>query len=352
MKIRSVDLFCGVGGLTYGVRAAGIDVLAGYDIEERSRFAYETNNPGTQFFHKDVKTIQKGEISALYPDDTDIRVLMGCAPCQPFSSYNRQPATAPSKSAKMELLHYFGVQVKDVLPDVVSMENVPNLAHESIFAAFTSLLKELNYHIDWRIVNTADYGVPQSRRRLLLLASRLGPISLRPPTHDETTYVTLRQRIGNLPKLGAGETDPRDNLHRARGLSEINLRRIRASRPGGTWKEWPTELLPNAYRKASGSTFTSVYGRLSWDKLSSTITTQFIGYGSGRFGHPDQDRALSLREGAMLQTFPQTYMFVPPEVGSAYHVQPIAVQIGNAVPPRLGEIIGTSITAHSNHASE
>lgn len=348
MKLRSVDLFCGVGGLTYGTRSAGIEVIAGYDIDAKSKLAYEENNPGTRFILEDVALIQPGEISSLYPKDTDVRILMGCAPCQPFSTYNRQPRNSPARSSKMELLSYFGIHIKDVIPEIISMENVPNLAKEPVFGQFVDLLAELGYCIDWKVVNAAHYGVPQSRKRLLLLASRLGQISLLPPTHGKGNFVTVRDRIGRLPKLEAGETHLTDNLHRSRSLTELNLKRIRASKPGGTWEDWPKKLLPEAYLKPSGQSFKSVYGRLQWDQLSSTITTQFIGYGSGRFGHPSQDRALSLREGALLQTFPEEYIFVPKDTGSEYHVQPIATQIGNAVPPRLGEVIGESIKAHLN----
>lgn len=346
MVIRSVDLFCGIGGLTYGVRNAGIEVLAGYDIDAGSQYAFEANNPGAKFFLKDVRDIEDDEISALYPSDTDIRVLMGCAPCQPFSSYNRLPADSPSKASKMELLDYFGQQVRNVEPEIVSMENVPNLAKEPVFNTFLETLKELDYFVDWQIVKVADYGVGQTRRRLLLLASKLGEIKLIPPTHVPESYVTVRDVIGEVPALEAGQTDSEDNLHRCRALSERNLERIRASKPGGTWSDWPEDLLPPAYKKASGQTYKSVYGRLSWDKPATTITTQFIGYGSGRFGHPEQDRALSLREGALLQTFPKNYRFVDPKVGEDYSSQAVAIQIGNAVPPRLGEVIGESIRAH------
>lgn len=346
MEIRSVDLFCGIGGLTYGVRNAGIEVLAGYDIDASSRYAFETNNPGAEFFLKDVRDIKGDELVALYPKDTDIRVLMGCAPCQPFSSYNRLPADSPSKTSKMELLEYFGRQVRKVKPEIVSMENVPNLAREPVFESFLATLRELGYFVDWQVVRVADYGVAQTRRRLLLLASKLGEIRLIPPTHEPDHYVTVRDVIGGMPALKAGQTDRRDNLHRCRALSETNLKRIQASKPGGTWDDWPEKLLPPAYRKASGQTYKSVYGRLSWDRPATTITTQFIGYGSGRFGHPEQDRALSLREGALLQTFPKDYRFVDPSVGDGYSAQAVATQIGNAVPPRLGEVIGESICAH------
>lgn len=344
MNINCVDLFCGVGGLTYGVGKTGINIVAGYDIDKASRYPYERNNDA-EFICKDVKEIISGEIKGLYPSDTDIRMLMGCAPCQPFSTYNRLSRSAPSRVEKMDLLNYFGQQVRQVRPDIVSMENVPQLAKERVFRDFLTLLEEERYHVEWRVVYAPDYGVPQTRKRLLLLASRLGQISLIPPTHN-TAHRTVRDAIGGLPRLEAGMVDDKDNLHRARRLSNLNLKRIRASVPGGSWKDWPDELKLAAYKKDSGQTFGSVYGRLQWDQPSSTITTQFIGYGSGRFGHPEQDRALSLREGALLQTFPKSYYFVDPDVGADYSSQQVALQIGNAVPPRLGEIIGLSVLRH------
>lgn len=344
--INAVDLFCGVGGLTCGVEKAGINVVAGYDIDGKSQFPYEKNNDAV-FLLKDVKDIQDGEIASLYPKDTDVRVLMGCAPCQPFSSYNRMEKTNPKRVEKMQLLDYFGLQVKNVHPDIVSMENVPQIAKEPVFQSFVQLLEDEGYDVDWQVVYAPEYGVPQTRKRLLLLASKLGNISLLPPTHpDPKQYRTVRDAIGQLPAIQAGETYSEDNLHRARGLSPVNLRRIRSSSQGGTWLEWDTSLRPKAYTKPSGQTYKSVYGRLSWDKPSTTITTQFIGYGSGRFGHPEQDRALSLREGAMIQTFPRNYFFVDPSIGSDYSSDQVALQIGNAVPPKLGEIIGLSIKEH------
>lgn len=165
------------------------------------------------------------------------------------------------------------------------------------------------------MVYAPDYGVPQTRKRLLLLASKFGDISLIEPEFNSDTHPTLRDTIGKLPEIKAGETYEHDPLHRCRNLSDLNLKRIRQSKPGGTWRDWDDDLLLEAYKKDSGKTFGSVYGRLEWDKPANTITTQFPGIGNGRFGHPEQDRALSLREGALLQTFPLNYEFVAPKQG-------------------------------------
>ena len=338
MKINAVDLFCGVGGLTYGIQQAGINVVAGYDIDEKSKFAYEHNN-NAKFILKDVKEIEDDEILGLYPSDTDIKVLIGCAPCQPFSTYSHKYKNNKNTIQKMDLLDYFGKQVRLVKPDIVSMENVPQLAKETVFNNFITLLETEGYKVNWKIAFAPAYGIPQNRKRLLLLASKFGEISFIEEL-STTDYPTIRQAIGGLPKLNAGETDPLDVLHTARNLSDINLSRIRSSKPGGK----DDSLLPECFKKESGATYGSVYGRLEWDKPSSTITTQFPGYGNGRFGHPEQDRALSLREGAILQSFPRTYQFI--NNLDSFSNQRIATQIGNAVPPKLGEVIGASIKKH------
>ena len=177
----------------------------------------------------------------------------------------------------------------------------------------------------------------------MLLASRLGPIDLVPATHSKSQYVTVGKVIQNLEAISAGDVSSSDPLHKASRLSDRNLKR-RHSKPGGTWRDWDEDLRADCHTRASGQTFPGVYGRMRWDKPAPTITTQFNGYGNGRFGHPEQDRALSLREGALLQTFPEDYSFVPE--GSDVMIAQVARLIGNAVPVRLGEAIGRSIVAH------
>ncbi|MBF2488287.1 DNA cytosine methyltransferase [Listeria marthii] len=343
MIVNAVDLFCGVGGLTCGVQKTGINVIAGYDIAKECQYSYEHNNKA-RFIHKDIKEISDDEISELYPENTDIRLLMGCAPCQPFSAYSHRYKESETRKQKMDLLDYFGKQVELVQPEIVSMENVPQLRNDPVFEKFITLLKSNNYFVDWKIVYAPEYGVPQKRKRLLLLASKIGEISLLEATRTKDNYPTVREAISRLKPIKAGETDNEDFLHRARKLSDLNIKRIKSSVPGGTWKDWDEELLPNCYKRKSGESYKSVYGRLEWDKPSSTITTQFVGYGNGRFGHPEQDRALSLREGAILQTFPKDYQFVE-KIEQASFVK-LAVQIGNAVPVKLGEVIGESIKIH------
>ncbi|WP_036729222.1 DNA cytosine methyltransferase [Peptoniphilus mikwangii] len=339
MTYGVIDLFCGVGGLTCGLEKAGLNVVAGYDLDATCEYAYNHNN-NAKFINNDIKDVSGKEIKKIL-QGYDIKILAGCAPCQPFSRHQKDKYNR-KKHKDWKLLYQFARLVEEVKPQIVSMENVPELVKEQVFMDFINILEEQNYNITYKIVNAADYGIPQRRKRLLLLASSEKQIKLIEPTHKKA--VTVREVIAGLSQVGAGEPNNTDKLHVASSLSKKNLERIRHSIPGGTWKNWPEELILNCHRKKSGQSYSSVYGRMSWDDVAPTITTQFIGYGTGRFGHPEQDRALTLREGAMLQTFPVDYSFIPE--GEKVVLKNIARHIGNAVPPRLGEIVGLSIIEH------
>jgi DNA (cytosine-5)-methyltransferase 1 len=285
------------------------------------------------------------QLSRHYPKG-HIRVLVGCAPCVTFSKYTQ--GLDHKKNPKWALLNHFARLVRELKPDIVSMENVPELQRHSVFHRFLETLADEGYNFPddskGRIVYCPDYGIPQQRSRLVIVASRLGPIELVPATHRPSRYRTVCDVLRELPKLGPGDECPNDPLHRTSRLSPLNLRRIRHSIPGGTWRDWPRELVAKCHTERTGKTFPSVYGRMEWEHPSPTITTQFYGFGNGRFGHPNQDRAISLREGAMLQSFPKKYAFV--ESGGEYHFKTIGRMIGNAVPVRLGEIVGRTIERH------
>lgn len=340
MSVAVVDLFCGVGGLTCGLQQAGLNVVAGLDSDETCRYAYTTNNH-SHFVCADISTISSRCIDKLYNRST-IKVLVGCAPCQTFSKQTNKYKNRINDK-KWNLLRFFSQHVKNICPHIVSMENVPELIKYNVFRDFVSELKELNYHVYYKIINCSEYGLPQKRRRLVFLASRMGEISLSPPPHLLKER-TVRDVISNLPPLKHGQTDENDPLHRCSKLSEINIKRIRQSIPGGTWRDWDNALLLECHKKITGKTYSSVYGRMRWDEPSPTMTTQFFSLGTGRFGHPEQDRALSLREGALLQTFPLNYKFY--EDPTRITIRTIARHIGNAVPVELGKIIGDSIISH------
>lgn len=352
MPIQVVDLFCGVGGLTHGILRAGIPVIAGFDIDGTCLYAYEENNHA-RFFTQNITEVTGAQINALYDPAPDvIRVLVGCAPCQPFSSMARKyrkdedNKKEHEKDEKWNLLLQFGRIIQECQPHIVSMENVPQIQKTNVFQTFLSILDNLGYYHDHKTIYCPKYGIPQNRRRTVLLASRLGEIEIPPETHKKGQYPTVRQYLENLPHVVAGEICTTDPLHKTASLSELNLKRIRSSRPGGSWKDWDEKLRANCHKKESGSTYTSVYARMEWDKIAPTMTTQFYIYGTGRYGHPEQDRAITLREGALLQTFPPDYRFVPD--GEKISIKTVARQIGNAVPVRLGEIIGQGIIHHIN----
>ncbi len=342
-KIEVVDLFCGIGGLSYGMKSKGFNILAGFDIDWTCQYAYETNNKA-KFYFKDIKAVTDNDISSLYHNDT-IKVLAGCAPCQPFSSYAFKNKN--KDSAKYNLLYEFGRLVKGVHPDIVTMENVPAIQSfklKSVLNDFVTLLQNEGYKVCVNIVFCPDYGIPQTRKRLVLLASRLGDIQLIRPTHNKTNYVTVKDTIGKLPKLQAGEMCASDPLHKCSALSDLNMKRMLATPYGGSWKDWPEELWLECHKRPEGKSFGSVYGRMRWEEPAPTMTTQCTGFGNGRFAHPVQNRAISAREAALLQTFPLKYKFFPNEKDVSLTVA--SRYIGNAVPPRLGTVIADSIINH------
>lgn len=338
-SICAVDLFCGVGGLTHGLIKGGIRVVAGVDCDPQCRFPYETNNDSL-FIQRDVSQLSGNELSDMF-GNAKLRLLAGCAPCQPFSSYS-QKSRRTRNDSKWGLVADFGRLVAETQPDFVTMENVPQLLEHQVFQNF---IEDLDGYETWyRVIQCDDYGVPQTRKRLVLIASKLGSIELLPPNACLRDRATVRQAIFNLPKLAAGCSDPKDPLHTASSLSELNLRRIKASKPGGTWRDWDESLRAPCHRKNSGQTYPSVYGRMEWDAPAPTITTQCFGYGNGRFGHPEQDRAISLREAALLQTFPENYCFLEP--GKKARFNKLGRFIGNAVPVSIGEIVAQSFLCH------
>jgi len=331
-----VDLFCGVGALSHGLKQAGFEIKAGYDTDARCKFAFETNNRAT-FHARDVSKLTAKEVSAHFTGSFP-KILAGCAPCQPFSTYKQRYDEDP----QWGLVEKFAKLAVQVAPDFVTMENVPALERYKdgkVFQRFVDTLKRGGYSVEWTIARCEEFGVPQRRRRLVLIAAK--DRSAVPLNAGKTAAVSVMEAIGGLPRLAAGEADPNDRLHVASSLSDLNLRRIRASKPGGTWRDWPNELRAACHRKPSGKTYSGVYARMTWDNPSPTMTTQCYGYGNGRFGHPDQDRAISLREAAILQSFPPNYRFLPEK--EAPSMKEVGRWIGNAVPVKLGEAIGKQI---------
>ena len=336
-----VDIFCGIGGLSHGLRRAGLNVVAGVDADQTCRYAFETNNDAI-FVGRPLENVSADEIAALFPKGAR-RILVGCAPCTPFSSYSAGPGRPRDKWSLVDL---FTDRIAGVEADVVLMENVPRLKsfkRQRVFNRFLRRLKGAGYNVSAEVVNAADYGVAQDRSRLVVVASKLGVIDVPAATISERS--TVRDAIGHMPALDAGNVDADDRLHRSPRLSPLNLRRIRAAKPGQAWSEWEDpELVAPCHRRPTGASYKNVYGRMEWDKPSPTLTTGCFSFGRGRFGHPEQDRAISLREAALLQSFPEHYTFTAP--GDPVRFARVGRHVGNAVPVALAAAIGHRIRAH------
>jgi DNA (cytosine-5)-methyltransferase 1 len=339
--LRAIDFFCGAGGMSYGLMRSGIRVIAGIDNDLTCKDTYQRNVTGARFLHADLAELSPKQLASeldLQPDD-DCMVFAGCSPCQFWSKIR----TRKEKSQRTAfLLTQFQNFIAWFRPGFVVVENVPGLATrkaESVLPGFIEFLDQHGYHHADGIVNAVEYGVPQHRRRYLLLASRLVDSIALPKTEHHEDMV-LRNFIGSNNGFepiadGHRDSDP-DRNHTAARLSDINLKRIRrTSKNGGTrldWKDDPSLQL--AAYLGKDDNFRDVYGRMKWDKPAPTITTRFISLSNGRFGHPEEDRAISIREGATLQTFPKNFVFKGTNLNS------LARQIGNAVPPELAKRIG------------
>jgi len=344
LPIKVFDFFSGCGGTSRGFRNAGMDVVFALDNDPDAARTFKQNLPGIHFVCDDIQNVSCEALQPLIDECKGHPILFsGCAPCQPFT---KQKTTRHSDDDRRVLLNEFRRFVKHYQPEFVFIENVPGMQkvgqEEGPLAEFLATLKGLAYKEAVAIVSSREYGVPQRRRRLVVVASRLGPIEIPLKTHGPGTaspeFSKVREWIQDLPDIAAGETHPSDPNHRAALLSPLNMERIRAIPPGGDRLSWPDHLRlrchSNGYRG-----HTDVYGRMRWDQPASGLTTRCISLSNGRFGHPQQDRAISVREAACLQTFPRDFVFY----GS---LNSMARQIGNAVPVLLAERLGRNFIQH------
>ena len=345
MNIKVYDFFSGCGGASRGFLDAGMDIVFALDNDPDSQRTFRKNFPSVKFESTDIRETSIDRVRSLVDAERSNPVLFcGCAPCQPFTKQNTTHP-ARKKDNRVPLLAYFTKFIKICLPDIVFIENVPGLQkfshHKQPFGRFIKNLESLDYKVSHEPVSLMRYGVPQSRRRLILLASRHGSIKLPPKTNGPGTespqYETVRSWIGDLPPIAAGEEHSDVPNHCAAALSKRNLERIRATPEGGGHKDWPERLRLDCHKKFVG--YSDVYGRMSWNRPASGLTTRCISYSNGRFGHPEQDRAISIREAACLQTFPRQFLFEGGLVS-------MSRQIGNAVPVQLARIIGEHVIRH------
>ncbi|EHM39312.1 DNA cytosine methyltransferase [Hafnia alvei] len=340
MKIKVFDFFSGCGGTSAGLKAAGFDIVFGLDIDNESAGTFTKNFSDAFFINDDIRNVDVNIIKDMvdtYKANSELVLFCGCAPCQPFSRQNNQKKT---DDPRLNLLWEFGRFVETCQPDFVLVENVPGIQKLDVSSgpllSFIELIKSNKYHSNHGVIPAIWYGVPQKRERFVLLASKKSIVELPEQTHDgETTpYSTVRDWISDLPPISAGETHPQIMDHAAPSLSALNIKRIKATPEGKGRESWPEELMLECHKNHNGHS--DVYGRLAWDKPASGLTTRCISYSNGRFGHPEQNRALSVREAASLQTFPRDYLFH----GS---LSSKAKQIGNAVPPKMAEALGKAI---------
>ena len=346
MTVRVYDFFSGCGGASCGFRAAGMEISFALDHNADAKASFQANFPDAQFESVDIQDVDADAIrSKMESEHPHPTLFTGCAPCQPFTKQNTQRQEF-DQDERVQLLTHFAGLVEACLPDLVFVENVPGLQNLSAdsqpFGGFLKRLRTIGYKgMDHRSIRLSKYGIPQSRRRLVLIASRLGAIHLPSATHGPGTlnerFATVHDYIAHLPPIEAGEEHEEVPNHAAAGLSALNLDRIKATVEGGGHRDWPDHLRLECHKDFSG--YTDVYGRMSWDAPASGLTTRCISYSNGRFGHPEQDRAISVREAACLQTFPEDYIFKG-------GLTSMAKQIGNAVPVRLATLVGQQFIEH------
>lgn len=337
-NVVAADLFCGAGGLTAGMRRAGVKVKVGLDSDPRFTETYEFNN-AARYWNTDITRVSGAELfDKLALGDDDAFMLASCPPCQPFSRQNKRGILRGHKDERSDLLDEVRRLLRELprKPDYLFMENVPGISHatNSALTRFEDLLYELKYTVASGVVDAADYGVPQHRKRFILLAKRgISFVSFPTATHgpDKMFEYNTVEVIRGYPPLAAGEKCDYPPNHHSRQLEAINLNRIRQiPKNGGSRRDLPDTLELDCHRKSRGHY--DVYGRLAWKKPAPTITTKCVSLSNGRFGHPEQDRALTVREAARLQTFPDHYRFFGPGIDSH------AKQVGNAVPVLLAEV--------------
>jgi DNA (cytosine-5)-methyltransferase 1 len=335
----AIDFFSGAGGLTRGLLDAGISVIAGLDANPDCRQTYEANNAPARFIAADIRKVKPGEIRKMIRGVSKKDLLFAaCAPCQPFSKQKIQRRNSSAKT----LLGSFGDLVAAIKPGHVLIENVPGLAKvrgDSTYRRFLKTLDNAGYKISERILDAKQFGVPQTRRRLVILASRHFEPSLPEATHGRAKrpYVTVRDAIARFPRLSAGRCAKGVPNHRASALSPLNLERLRHTpKNGGDRRSWPRRLRLVCHSDGY-SGHTDVYGRMWWGRPAPALTGRCDSLSNGRHGHPRQDRAISLREAAALQSFADDYVFYGRSKKS------IALQIGNAVPVALARNLGRHI---------
>lgn len=340
----AIDLFCGAGGLTLGLKNAGFKVIAGVENSSIAATTYRANHPKVKLFQCDIREITAEKLLAdlkLNPGELDL--LAGCPPCQGFSSHKTRNRLPSNSDARNELVFEFLRFVEITLPKTIMLENVPALAKDWRISMLRESLSALGYVIDdqfAQIKDAADFGVPQRRKRLLVKASRLGRIKNAEISQHKTT---VRDAISHLPLPGKSG----DDLHDIQEKRSEKVKQIIFHIPknGGSRADLPKALWLDCHKRNERG-YRDVYGRMHWDDVAPTITGGCHNPSKGRFLHPDQDRAITLREAAILQTFPEDYKF-----SLSRGKDSVALMIGNALPPMFIEQQAKQYIIHLKEAT-
>jgi DNA (cytosine-5)-methyltransferase 1 len=337
-----VDLFAGCGGGSMGFAKAGFKILAAVELDPDAAASYALNT-GVSPMVKDVREVAAADLEVHEVRCGELTLLFGCPPCQSFTVLRRAAEASEDDLHRNALIFEYLRLVEDLRPRHIAFENVPGLMEgrwRAYFDVFRDRLTDLGYTIAWRVVDAADYGVPQRRRRVLVIGSRTSVPSVPDPTHapvetdDLRGYVTVRDALSHLPPVRSGEVDPADPFHRSRNHSELTLQRLAAVPEGGGRADLPEHLVLRCHREHGGHF--DVYGRMWWDRVAPTLTSGCTNVTKGRFGHPDQARALTAREAMLLQTFPH-------DARLSGGADSMALQVGNAIPSLLAQRIAEKI---------
>jgi len=330
-QLKAIDLFSGCGGLTTGLKLAGFNVIGAVELDLKARETYSLNHPDVPLIGSDIRSLSASKVKkTLSLKKGGLDLLAGCPPCQGFSTLRNKNRSTHAADGRNDLIEDFERFTIELLPKLVMMENVAGLATYSKFQNFVSTLKNLGYAVDYRVLDVSNFGVPQRRKRLILSANRLGKAAMANP-HD-FHKVNVRDAIGDLPTAGQSG-DPLHDLPTLKRTPRIQTLIKAIPKNGGSRHNLPTHLQLKCHQNTSG--FNDVYGRMHWDEVSPTITSGCTNPSKGRFLHPTEDRAITLREAALLQGFPADYKF-----NIAHGKGAISLMIGNALPPSF-------ICAHS-----
>jgi len=320
-KPLAIDLFAGCGGLTLGLKQAGFKVIAAIEMDARAAATYRLNHKSTRIIESRIQQHSVKELMRVAGiKKRELDLLAGCPPCQGFSRLTRHNGRI-KRDPRNRLVKEFEKFVKGTLPKTVLMENVPALARSSFFRSLRRTLEHLGYAVSWGFLDAADFGVPQRRRRLILIASRVGVIDLPKRTDNSST---VRDIIGKLPDAKTS-SDPVHALF-MRNSETIMTRIAQIPKNGGSRGDVGFDKQLKCHQKCDG--FKDVYGRMRWDKLAPTITSGCFNPSKGRFLHPSEDRPISIREASLLQSFPENYKFP-----SQFGITALAKLVGDALPP-------------------